>query len=980
MSGRSFLKQLSEFTWEIVPDYKSGMRVPVRVFASKKLIESMDEGVFEQISNVATLPGIQKYAIALPDAHRGYGFCIGAVAAFDPKNGGVISPGGIGFDINCLSGGTRVLHEHGYSVPLAELEGTSDKVICWDANNFETRGANVAMFLSKRANPGILEIRTEGGHQIEATPDHPLLTPEGMKGAGALSDGDKVAVSPFEGVPYAEPQDEIILEEEDLAFLDDLSCSREQIIKELRKRNLLPLSFGSAAIPYLIKVLAYNMGDGSLVFTPKTHCAWFWGEEGDLEKIRGDVKKIGYEPSRIYKRDREHRIDTKYGKVEFGFTELSFKVGARSFIALLHALGAPLGRKANQDYGVPDWIKRAPLWQRRLFLASYFGAELSAPSTMKEHGYNFYLPTVSVNKTLRCLESGKEFLEDLRELLWEFGIRTAEISKVDKHTGRGGGVTQRLRLQILGTPENLIRLFGRVGFEFNRRKRFLGNAAVQYLRLRQRVLERRRQAEKHAQELYQSGKPAQQVFEKLTSRFINRRFLQRSLWGNRKTGVRVAYNFPTFEEYLEKAASGLGESGMVWDRIVELEKRESGELVYDLMIDHKSHNFVANNFVVSNCGLRLIRTNLKIEDLEPKKKELVDRLYERVPAGLGKKGFIKLDREEFKNLLRGGAEWCVKKGFGWEEDLERIEDGGKLAWADPSKVSEKAINRGVNQVGTLGSGNHFLELQRVSEIFDSEIAKKFGIEEVGQVTVMIHTGSRGFGHQIGTDYLRKFGEVMRKYGITVSDRELACAPFDSPEGKDYFGAMACGANSAFANRQVIMHRAREVFAAVFGTRPGRAAEDLGMQVVYDVAHNVAKVENGLVVHRKGATRAWGPENPGLSGIFQETGQPVIIGGSMQARSYLLVGTKLAEEIAFGSTAHGSGRLMSRTQAKRMVWGGDLLKKMHREGIYIKAASLPGLAEEAGIAYKDISEVVRVLDETGISKKVAEMEPVGNIKG
>ena len=377
-----------------------------------------------------------------------------------------------------------------------------------------------------------------------------------------------------------------------------------------------------------------------------------------------------------------------------------------------------------------------------------------------------------------------------------------------------------------------------------------------------------------------------------------------------------------------------------------------------------------------NCGIRLIRTNLKIEDLEPVKKRLVDQLYERVPAGLGKKGFIKLNREEFKRLLQGGAEWCVKKGFGWEEDLERIEDGGKLAWADPSKVSEKAINRGVNQVGTLGSGNHFLEIQRVSEIFDLKVAKKFGIEGVGQVTVMIHTGSRGFGHQIGTDYLRKFGEVMRKYGITVSDRELACAPFESPEGQDYFGAMACGANMAFANRQVIMHRAREVFAEIFG----RSAEDLGMQLVYDVAHNVAKVENGLVIHRKGATRAWGPGNHGLSEFYQETGQPVLIGGSMESRSYLLVGTKLAEEETFGSTAHGSGRVMSRTQAKRQVWGGDLLKRMHREGIYVKAASMPGLAEEAGIAYKDISEVVRVLDETGISRKVAEMEPVGNIKG
>lgn len=377
-----------------------------------------------------------------------------------------------------------------------------------------------------------------------------------------------------------------------------------------------------------------------------------------------------------------------------------------------------------------------------------------------------------------------------------------------------------------------------------------------------------------------------------------------------------------------------------------------------------------------NCGVRLIRTNLAVDEFAASKERLVDRLYEKVPAGLGKHGFVKLDRGEFRKVLTGGAEWCWQKGFGWPEDLERIEDGGKLAWADPAQVSEKAINRGIDQIGTLGSGNHFLEIQKVAAIFDAALAQRWGIDRVGQITVMIHTGSRGFGHQIGTDYLQKFGAVMRKYGITVSDRELACAPFNSPEGQQYFGAMACAANTAFANRQVITHRIREVFSKVFG----RSAEDLGMQIVYDVAHNIAKIENGLVVHRKGATRAWGPGNPGLPAFYRETGQPVLLGGSMQASSYLLVGTKLAEEQTFGSTAHGSGRAMSRAQAKKQVWGQDLIKKMAGEGVYVRAASLPGLAEEAGLAYKDIAEVVQVLDTSGLSKKVAEFTPLGNLKG
>jgi len=377
-----------------------------------------------------------------------------------------------------------------------------------------------------------------------------------------------------------------------------------------------------------------------------------------------------------------------------------------------------------------------------------------------------------------------------------------------------------------------------------------------------------------------------------------------------------------------------------------------------------------------NCGLRLIRTNLSVEELDPSKEKLVDLLYEWVPAGLGRKGFVKLDRREFEAVLVGGAEWGVRKGFGWDEDLERVEDGGRLDWADPAQVSERAIKRGIDQIGTLGSGNHFLEIQRVSSIFNEEVARKLGIEWVGQVTVLVHTGSRGFGHQIGTDYLRSFGEVMGRYGISVSDRELACAPFESPEGQAYFAAMACGANAAFANRQVITHRIRRVFSQVFG----RGAADLGMHVVYDVAHNVAKMEEGLVVHRKGATRAWGPGDRRLTGIYQRIGQPVLIGGSMQTHSYLLVGFKKAGEETFGSTAHGSGRVMSRTQARREVWGKNLIREMAKEGIYVRAASMPGLAEEAGSAYKDISEVVRVLDTLGISRKVAEFEPLGVVKG
>jgi tRNA-splicing ligase RtcB len=383
-----------------------------------------------------------------------------------------------------------------------------------------------------------------------------------------------------------------------------------------------------------------------------------------------------------------------------------------------------------------------------------------------------------------------------------------------------------------------------------------------------------------------------------------------------------------------------------------------------------------------NCGMRLIRTDLTLEEVRPRLELLMTELFRRVPAGVGAKGFVHLGRKEFAEVMRRGATWCIANGYGWQEDLERMEQGGCLDGADPSHVSDHAIERGINQLGTLGSGNHYLEVQVVSDdrIFDRAAAAALGLYGRDQVVVMVHCGSRGFGHQVASDYLKVFEKAMRRYGISVPDQQLACAPFRSPEGRDYFAAMNCAANAAFANRQVITHRVREAFSAVFDT----AAEALGMSLVYDVAHNVAKVEQyregTLLVHRKGSTRAFGPGNPDLPACYRDIGQPVICGGSMETGSYLLVGTDRAMQETFGSTMHGSGRTMSRAQAKRGVRGDQLLKDMKSRGILVKAVSMSGLAEEAGFAYKNISEVVETVDRAGITKKVAELRPIGNIKG
>lgn len=384
--------------------------------------------------------------------------------------------------------------------------------------------------------------------------------------------------------------------------------------------------------------------------------------------------------------------------------------------------------------------------------------------------------------------------------------------------------------------------------------------------------------------------------------------------------------------------------------------------------------------------MRLIRTGLTEDEVRPRLRELIDGLFTAVPSGVGAKGLVHLSDAEFRQLMIEGAGWCVARGYGWPEDLDHIEGRGALPGADPAQVSLRALSRGMDQLGTLGSGNHFLEVQviRPPGIHDPDAARVLGVDTPGQICVMLHCGSRGFGHQIGTDYLRLFDQVMPKYGITVRDRELSCAPFRSKEGQAYFGAMNAAANSAFANRQVITHRVREVFSRIFG----KDARELGLSVAYDVCHNTAKLERHvadgqtmeLVVHRKGATRAFGSGEHDVPEPYREIGQPVIIGGSMETGSALLVGTAHAMEETWGSTAHGAGRTMSRAQAKRRVWGETLLKEMEARGIIVHAASKSGVAEEAGFAYKDLTAVVDVLHRLDISRKVVSLTPIGNIKG
>ncbi len=385
-----------------------------------------------------------------------------------------------------------------------------------------------------------------------------------------------------------------------------------------------------------------------------------------------------------------------------------------------------------------------------------------------------------------------------------------------------------------------------------------------------------------------------------------------------------------------------------------------------------------------SCGVRILRTNLFYEDIKGRIKDIMGHLFFSIPKGVGSTGKIKLSENKMKKLLKKGVPWAVENGYGWEQDVNFVEDNGCMHKADPEHVSHKAFKRGYEQLGTLGSGNHFLELQRVEDIYNNDAAAKFGLKP-GQITIMIHSGSRGLGHQICSDYIRVMGAAAARYGIKLADRQLACAPINSEEGKRYYAAMACAVNFAMANRHCLAHWVRLAMENYFKKSSSR----LGMELIYDVSHNIAKIEEHtfegkkqkFCVHRKGATRAFGPDSKYIPLEYRSMGQPVIIPGDMGRYSYILLGTEKAMAESFGSTCHGAGRMMSRTKAKKTVRGENIRDQLFKQqGIVVMAESMSGLAEEAPVAYKDVKDVVNVAHNAGLSTRVLRLRPLGVLKG
>jgi tRNA-splicing ligase RtcB len=992
MNKKDFNK-IHDYLWELPQDFREDMRAPARLYASEKLLEAtLRDRSLQQLANTASLPGIVKYALAMPDIHQGYGFPIGGVVATELPQG-VISPGGVGYDINCLSGDAQVLYQHGYTMPIAEMEKTwqTATLRCQSFDEGCEDSTEVVCYLKRRRDVPVYRLVTEAGDEVMATGDHPFWTSEGMVELEQLSPGDQVAVYPFAGIGYEPPSSEVIVDEGDVKRLlqrlgKTAGNTLPQVMNHLRRLELLPLRYDSPALPYLIKLLGYVIGDGTIYFSggDGKGTTWFYGDQEDLETIRADINAVGFTPSRVYTRERSHKIDTAYRTYEFEREETNFKVVGSAFALLLMALGAPLGSKADQDFGVPAWLDQAPRWQKRLFLAAFFGAELTTPKTFDKHGYNFYTPILSLNKREGFVQSGRAFLQSIAEMVEAFGVEVKTISQRKEQTNADGSVSHRLRLILSSTTPSLLKLWGAIGFEYNQKRRDLAHAALQYLKLKAQVVEHRERVAEDAVVLHKAGVAPKEIYAQLTDEYVNRRFLERSLYQGRSTRARVSSAFPVFDTFCQTATAELVGTGMVWARIANIEPiADFDDYVYDFTVAHPDHNFVANGFVVSNCGVRLLGTNIEREEITRHLEHLMSVLYHNCPSGVGKKGHLRLSEKELNDLVVNGSRWALKKGYARKQDVERTEEGGQLAGADPSQVSPRARQRGRPQVGTLGAGNHFIEVDVIEEIYDPEAADVMGLRQ-GNIAVQIHCGSRGFGHQVCDEYVKKLQPAVQKYGLKLPDRQLVCAPFDSPEGRAYFGAMACATNYAFANRQVLVHYVRLSFEEALAGK----VDDWDLFQVYDVAHNIAKVEvhevegkkKRLCVHRKGATRAFGPGFEGLPREYQDIGQPVLVPGSMGTRSFVLVGTQESMEQTFGSTCHGAGRTMSRSQAKRKIHGGRLKDRLRGEGIVVRAGSLKGLAEEAPAAYKDVDSVVEVVHNAGIARKVARLRPLAVIKG
>ena len=840
-------KQVSDVVWEIPTSFKAGMNVPARIYATKKLLEAMDNGVIEQVTNVAMLPGIVKYSYAMADAHWGYGFPIGGVAAFDPEKG-VISPGGIGFDINCLHPDSKIYDADGAWRRISSIDIKEDGFLTVDNDSRTRRKTRAVVLMKRKESQALFRITTSCGNEIKVTGDHPLLTQRGMVLARELTLKDALVSSGSDGLERTNPahgdleilSPELLRDAMQQMKITQRGNAQSQVLIHLAKLGLDRCTLRHRKLPILLKLLGMVFGDGTIPRTKPGNGAYtsFFGKREDLEDVKNDLEELGFRSS-LHQRKRHHKIQTKYGLNEFDFTEDSLMVSSSSLSVLLVALGAPYGRKASSEYSLPGWIHNTEDWQKRLFLAAYFGAELAAPRTV--NGYNFWTLSFSVNKLEGLRANAIAFLEEVKSLLSSLGVETSQPALVDGYSYKGkNGDTAGYRLSILPNAENLKRFFGRVGYVYNQRKQRLASLASLYISLLVSVRKERDAVRATAIQMHSNGVAAKTIVASLATERAGASFVRHSIWAPR--GEARVWGEERFDQFCMKE---FGTSGLLFDDVKTIEKVPYEGQVYDVTIDDPNHNFIANALVVSNCGMRLVRTNLRLEEVKPKIKELVDLLFRLVPTGVGVKGFVKVNQSEFEDVMQLGVKWCAENGYGWEDDVDNGGGGGFHQGREPFQGQQPGLQPGDKPARHPRLGKPLLRDAggRPREVLrreDGEALRPRPRRPGRRHGALREQGVRPPGRVRLPEGVRRGDEAVRHHGEGQRARVRALLV----EG----GAgllRSDGLRSQHGLREQAGHspagsgrRSRQVFH--------KDPEALDMHIIYDVCHNIAKVERHKV--------------------------------------------------------------------------------------------------------------------------------------
>lgn len=657
------LKKLSDFKFEIERDESRGMTTNVVAYTTDAMLEKIKtDRTLQQAVNASSLPGIVGNVLLMPDAHEGYGFPVGGVVAFD-SDSGIISPGAVGYDINCLVPGTKVYDDNGSWRAISDFR-SGETVSIFDRSRGCVAEAKVLLAMKKGNCDKVLKIKTKLGKEVTATKDHPILTDKGMVNAGLLNKGDILAVRGFDGIEYVHPlrkpivTSDAIAEVLDSQGIGDAGNAKKIVLNFLKKRGLVEMHSDDGKLPILIKLIGFILGDGTIPQNLRKSWVTIYGKEDDLLSVKYDLQKLDIRGS-ISHRSRHHKITTKYGTQEFDYEEYSLKISSIAFCALLIALGAPQGNKSAKAYRVPEWIVNSEDWQKRLFLSAYFGAEMTKPLT--NNGYNFGCPAFSVSKLESLQDNAVAFLLDIKAMLASLGIETSNPMIVEGYRYKGiRGNTVGTRLAIESNTDNLIRFFGTVGYSYNKEKERLSSLATLYLTLVKNIREERDTIRQNAIAMYVQGTSPKEIIADLECKTAGKSFIRHSIWQSR--GNARVWTEQRFDAFIEKFE--IGKSGFIYDEVESIVEEDYNGDVFDITVDNANHNFIANGIVVSNCGIRLIKTNLTEKEIRPQLNRLLDAMFKNVPSGVGSRLKTGFSQEDLERTSLEGVGYALEKGYG----------------------------------------------------------------------------------------------------------------------------------------------------------------------------------------------------------------------------------------------------------------------------------------------------------------------------